>query len=347
MTIRKFGMALTAAAAVFAGSAVVSAAQAETWKFALEEIDGSVQDAYAERFKELIEERTNGEVTVQIYPYGTLGTSAQLTELVANGTLQFANASPGHLGSLVPEVNVFNLPYILSQSDDVNKKVLTEGETVYEMLAPKLEEKGLQLITMYPEGDMVWTTNKEVRSPEDFSGFKMRTMTSPILTESYKAMGANPTPMPYGEVYGALQLKQIDGQVNPVFAIEEMKFYEVSDYMIWAGQQEFTTTVVANQTFWENLPEDRRQMVDEVAGELADFIFDVKTQYADERLEKIKQAKPDMPMIELTEEERAKFKEAAMGARDTFIKVGGEDAQKVLDALTAEIEETEKEMQGG
>ncbi|EKV31487.1 TRAP-type C4-dicarboxylate transport system, periplasmic component [Caenispirillum salinarum AK4] len=347
MTIRKFGMALTAAAAVFAGSAVVSAAQAETWKFALEEIDGSVQDAYAERFKELVEERTNGEVTVQIYPYGTLGTSAQLTELVANGTLQFANASPGHLGSLVPEVNVFNLPYILSQSDEVNKKVLTEGETVYNMLAPKLKDKGLHLITMYPEGDMVWTTNKEVRSPEDFSGFKMRTMTSPILTESYKAMGANPTPMPYGEVYGALQLKQIDGQVNPVFAIEEMKFYEVSDYMIWAGQQEFTTTVVANQTFWENLPEDRRQMVDEVASELADFIFDVKTQYAEERLEKIKQAKPDMPMIELTEEERAKFKEAAMGARDTFIEVGGEDAQKVLDALTAEIEETEKEMQGG
>lgn len=254
MTIHKYGTVLAAAAAVFAGSAVVFAVQAETWKFALEEIDGSVQDAYAEKFKELVEDRTDGEISVQIYPYGTLGTSAQLTELVANGTLQFANASPGHLGSLVPEVNVFNLPYILSQNDEVNKKVLTNGETVYDILAPKLAAKGLHLITMYPEGDMVWTTNKEVRSPEDFSGFKMRTMTSPILTESYKAMGANPTPMPYGEVYGALQLRQIDGQVNPVFAIEEMKFYEVSDYMIWAGQQEFTTTVVASKAFGTAFP---------------------------------------------------------------------------------------------
>jgi tripartite ATP-independent transporter DctP family solute receptor len=347
MTIRKFGMALTTAAAVFAGTAVVSAAQAETWKFALEEIDGSVQDRYAEKFKELVEERTNGETTVQIYPYGTLGTSAQLTELVANGTLQFANASPGHLGSLVPEVNVFNLPYILSQDDAVNKKVLTDGSTVYDMLAPKLKDKGLHLMTMYPEGDMVWTTNKEIRSPEDFSGFKMRTMTSPVLTESYKAMGANPTPMPYGEVYGALQLKQIDGQVNPVFAIEEMKFYEVSDYMIWAGQQEFTTTVVANQSFWDNLSDDQKAMLGEVTTELADYIFDVKRQYAEERLAKIKEAKPDMPMIELTEEERAKFKEAAMGARDTFIETGGDDAKKVLDALTAEIEKTEKDMSGG
>lgn len=346
MTIRKFGTAITAAAALFAASASLSAAQAETWKFALEEIEGSVQDQYAQRFKELVEERTNGDVTVQIYPYGALGTSAQLTELVANGTLQFANASPGHLATMVPAMGVFNLPYILSSEDEVNKKLLTEGSTVYEMLAPEFEEQNLKLLAMYPEGEMVWTTNKEVRSPEDFSGFKMRTMTSPILTESYKAMGADPTPMPYGEVYGALQLGQIDGQVNPVFAIEEMKFYEVSDYMIWAGQQEFTTSVVANRNFYEGLPEDRQKMVDEVTTELADFIFEVKREYAQERLDKIKAAKPDMPMIELSEEERAKFKEAAMGARDTYIEMtGGEggEGEKVLEALTQEIEQLENE----
>lgn len=346
MTIRKFGTAITAVAAIFAASASLSAAQAETWKFALEEIEGSVQDQYAKRFKELVEERTNGDVTVQIYPYGALGTSAQLTELVANGTLQFANASPGHLATMVPAMGVFNLPYILSAEDEVNKKLLTEGSTVYEMLAPEFEDQNLKLLAMYPEGEMVWTTNKEIRSPDDFSGFKMRTMTSPILTESYKAMGADPTPMPYGEVYGALQLGQIDGQVNPVFAIEEMKFYEVSDYMIWAGQQEFTTSVVANRGFYEGLPEERRKMVDEVTTELADFIFDVKREYAQERLDKIKAAKPDMPMIELTEEERAKFKEAAMDARDVYIEMtGGEggEGEKVLNALTEEIKEIENE----
>lgn len=345
MPLRKFGTAVAAATALLVGSAVVSAAQAESWKFALEEIKGSVQDRYAQKFKELVEERTDGDVEVTVYPYGTLGTSGQLTELTANGTLQFAFASPGHLASLVPATGVFNLPYILSQNDEVNKKVLTEGDTVYSMLAPALAEKHLQLLTMFPEGDMVWTTNKEIRKPADFDGFKMRVMTSPILTESYKAMGASPTPMPYGEVYGALQLKQIDGQVNPVFAIEEMKFYEVSDYMIWAGQQEFTTSVVANQAFYEGLSDERRAMIDEITTELADYIFDVKRDYAKTRLEKIKKARPNVKMITLTAEERQAFKDAAMPAREVYLEQAGEQGKKVLDALTAEIKAAEAEMQ--
>ncbi len=289
MSLRKIGTAFTAAAAILAGSAAMTAAQAESWKFALEEIKGSVQDRYAQQFKTLVEERTHGDVDVTIYPYGALGTSADLTELAANGTLQFTFASPGHLATMAPAIGVFNLPYILSANDEVNKQVLTEGDTVYNMIAPALEEKNLKLLTMFPEGEMVWTTNREIRKPADFEGFKMRVMTSPILTESYKAMGASPTPMPYGEVYGALQLKQIDGQVNPIFAIEEMKFYEVSDYMIWAGQQEFTTSVVANQNFYDGLSDDRRAMVDGVVSELADYIFEVKRDYAETRLNKIKE----------------------------------------------------------
>lgn len=345
MNLRSFTTAVAATAALVMGGAVLStAAKAETWKFALEEIKGSVQDAYAQKFKELVEERTNGEVTVQVYPYGTLGTSQDLTELTANGTLQFTFASPGHLATMVPAMGVFNLPYILSQDNAVNKKVLTEGETVYSMLAPELEEKNLQLITMFPEGEMVWTSNKEIRSPEDFEGFKMRVMTSPILTEAYRSMGASPTPMPYGEVYGGLQLKQIDGQVNPVFAIEEMKFYEVQDYMIWAGQQQFTTSVVANKDFYEGLSDERRQMLDSVVAELADYIFELQENYAQERLDKIKQAKPEIKMIELTPEERARFKEASMAARDTFIEMTGEEGKKVLNALQQEIQQTEQAM---
>jgi len=345
MTLRKLGTAVVAVTTVLMGGTALSTqAQAETWKFALEEIQGSVQDRYAQKFKELVAEKTDGAVDVQIYPYGALGTSADLTELASNGTLQFTFASPGHLATFVPEIGVFNLPYILSQSDEVNKKVLTEGSTVYEEIAPKLGEKNLQLLTMFPEGEMVWTTQKEVRSPADFDGVKMRVMTSPILTTAYEAMGATPTPMPYGEVYGGLQLKQIDAQVNPVFAIEEMKFYEVTDYMIWAGQQEFTTSVVANQDFYEGLSEDRKKMLDSVIDDLADYIFDVKVEYADARLEKIKKAKPEMKMIELTAEEKEAFKTASMPARDKFIDMTGETGKKVLEALTAEIEKVEKEM---
>lgn len=342
---RRFATAAATAAVVLMGSTALStAAQAETWRFALEEIEGSVQDKYAQKFKELVEERTDGDVTVQVFPYGALGTSQDLTELTANGSLQFTFASPGHLATMVPEMGVFNLPYILSANNEVNKQVLTEGDVVYKQLAPKLEEKNLQLITMFPEGEMVWTANKEIRSPEDMQGFKMRVMTSPILTEAYRSMGASPTPMPYGEVYGGLQLGQIDGQVNPVFAIEEMKFYEVQDYMIWAGQQQFTTSVVANNAFYEGLGEDRREMLDQVTADLADYIFEVQDQYAEERLAKIKEAKPGIKMIELSDEERSAFRDKAMAARDTFVDMTGEAGKETLEELKAEISQTEQAM---
>jgi TRAP-type C4-dicarboxylate transport system substrate-binding protein len=237
------------------------------------------------------------------------------------------------------------VPYLLSKNNAVNKKVLTESPVIYEELQANFNEKGLQLLTMYPEGEMVWTTNKEIRSPDDFANFKMRTMVSPMLVAAYEAFGASPTPMPYGEVYGGLQLKSIDGQVNPIFAIEEMKFYEVQDYMIWAGQQQFTTTVVTNSDWYQaDLSDENRQILDETIAELADYIFEVQEQFNQERLEKIKAAKPDLKMVELTDEERQAFQDRAQEVRKTYVDMVGDEGQDVLDKLQAEIDAAEKEM---
>lgn len=328
---------VAAAITLLAAAFFAQGAQAESWKFALEEVDGSVQDAYAEEFKKRVEERTNGEVTVQIYPYGTLGTSQDIAEMTGQGVLKLANASPGHLGGLIKEMNVFNIPYLLSQDNQVNKDVLTSSECIYGKLEDKFHDKGLELLTMYPEGDMVWTTQKPVRSPSDLDGVKMRTMTSPLLVAAYEAFGAEPTPMPYGEVYGGLQLGQIDAQVNPIFAIEEMKFYEVTDYMVWAGQQQFTTTVVGNRDWYAGLSDDRKQMLDGVIDSMADYIFETQAQYNEERLQAIKEDKPDMEMIELSEDERATFREASMGVRDKFVEMTGDSGEEVLQCLAAEF----------
>lgn len=318
--------------------------QAEDWKFAIEEIQGSVQDAYAQKFKELVEEKSGGDVTVTVYPYGALGTSAQLTDLVADGALQFANASPGHLGTLVPEIQVFSIPYLLSSDNEVNKKVLSESDVIYDNLSGALEEKNLKLLTMFPEGEMVWTANREIRSPEDFENFKMRTMVSPMLIEAYNAFGADPTPMPYSEVYGGLQLNMIDGQVNPIFAVEEMKFYEVSDYMIFSGEQQFTTTVVTNDNWFEGLPEDRQQMVQETIDELTDYIFEVQQEVNAERLAAIKEAKPELEIIELTDEERDAFRERAQQVRERYVEMVGGDAEQVLNGLEQEFQSAREEV---
>ena len=334
---------LTALAGAALLTSAAGPALAAEWKFAIEEIDGSVQDAFAQEFKRRIEEKTGGETTVTIYPYGALGTSADLTELVTQGAIQFANASPGHLGTLVPEIQVFSIPYLLSSDSEVNQQVLTESEVIYGQLQEDFQNKTLRLLTMYPEGEMVWTTNREIRTPEDFDNFKMRTMVSPMLVAAYEAYGASPTPMPYGEVYGGLQLGQIDGQVNPIFAIEEMKFYEVTDYMIFSGEQEFVTTVVTNSDWYlADLSEEEQALVDETMMEVTDYIFDVQEQYNAERLEKIKEAKPELTIIELSDEERQAFRDRAEGVRQAYVEMVGGDAQEVLDGLVAEIEAAEQ-----
>ncbi len=335
-------LAALAAAALAVGMALPAAA--EQWRFALEEIEGSVQDAYAQEFKRLIEERSGGDVTVTVYPYGALGTSDELTEQAIDDIVQLTHASPGHLGTLVPEIQVFSIPYLLSQNNEVNQRLLTESPIIYGPIADALRQSGLELLTMYPEGDMVWTTNREIRSPDDFANFRMRTMVSPMLVTAYESFGASPTPLAYAEVYGALQLNMIDGQVNPIFAIEEMGFYEVTDYMIWAGQQQFVTTVVAGADWFEGLSDEHRELLDGVVADMADYIFETQEQYNQERLEMIREAKPEMVMIELTPDERAAFEERAQAVREQYVEMVGGDAQEILDGLNAEIEALETDL---
>ncbi|MCB9948294.1 MAG: TRAP transporter substrate-binding protein DctP [Rhodospirillaceae bacterium] len=329
--------------AAIAAFGVAATAQADEWKFALEEIEGSVQDMYAQEFKRIVEEASGGDIEVTIYPYGQLGTSADLTELAQSGVVQLTFASPGHLGTLIPEVQVFSLHYLLSQNNDVNKEFLGSSPTIYEGLAGDFADHGLRLITMFPEGEMVWTTNREIHSPADFDNFKMRTMVSPMLVAAYEALGASPTPMPYGEVYGGLQLGMIDGQVNPIFAIQEMKFYEVVDYMIFAGQQQFTTTVVAGLDWFDGLSPEHQALVTDSQAELLDYIYATQEAMNAERLEMIIADRPELTVIHLTAEEREAFREASLGAREDFAEMVGPSGEEILNSVVAEIEALEAE----
>lgn len=334
----------------------------EVWRFAIEESKGSVQHQYAMRFKELVEERTGGEIEVIVYPYGTLGTSTQITEQLALGVVDLAMASPGSLGKFIPELQVFLLHFVLPQHPDDVREVLSDP-TLIASLDPLYAEKGLTLLSMYSEGQMAWTLKEEVREPGDFSGLKMRVMTSPILLAAYGAYGASPTPMPYSEVYSGLQLNMIDGQVNPVFAIERQKFHEVTDWLIFPGHAAFVTTAAANRTFLETLPDDTRQLVESVMAELDPWIFTIQTELESLRLadilrDSLRQRRPlhlvgDLESLlasfseeerhelidsnayltiepPLTPEEVAAFREASEEVQDVFLDIGGEGAEKVL-----------------
>ncbi|SDL87914.1 tripartite ATP-independent transporter solute receptor, DctP family [Modicisalibacter muralis] len=325
--------------AIIAVAVTTGVAQAGTWRFALEEIDGSIQDIYAEEFKRRIEERSGGEVTVEIYPYGTLGTSSQLTELIREGGVQFAFASPGHLAPTIPEVGVFSLHFLFSDDTRVNQRVLGNTRATA-LLQAAYSEQNLQLLSVISEGWMAWTANRSIETPTDMQGLEIRTMPSPVLVETYRAYGADPATLPYAQVYSGLELEQIDAQVNPLFAIEEMGFHEVQDYLILARSAQFITTLVANDAFYEDLPEERQAMLDEVTNGLRRYIFEQQAEINRRRLESIKQSS-DIKLIRLSDEQRAMFRERSLVARDVYIEQAGERGKQILNVLDEELRAAE------
>ncbi|MGF1660688.1 MAG: TRAP transporter substrate-binding protein DctP [Rubrimonas sp.] len=311
------------------------AASAAEWKFALEEQLNEVQGVFATRFKEHVE--ANSDHTVAIFPYGSLGESADVTELTQLGAVQFANASPGFMGSEIPELNVFLLPYTLPEEGPVLADFFATSPTIYQDLAARYEDQGLSLVVMYPEGEVVMTTKEPVASPADLDGVKFRVMTSPLLVETYRAFGATPTPLPWGEVFSSLQLNMIQGQENPMFFVESTKMYEVTDHITYAGHNVYTTAVVANSAFLDGLSEEDRAVVDAATQAAFEHIMEYQEGLTQRAEDMILKAKPDMNVTVLTDEQRAPFRAAAEDVRATYVEMVGEAGSKILDGFAQDV----------
>jgi len=324
----------TAFSLLFAGPGI---AKEQVWRFALEEIEGGLQHALAAKFKELMEEKSNGQIKVEVYPIGQLGTIDQMTELLQDGAIQFSMISPGHLGSFIPEVQVFSINYLFPDNMDIIRSVLKGNNDTFKVLGPHFEKKQLKLVALFSEGYHQWTTKREVRSPEDFKGLKMRVMTSPILVEAYKAYGANPTPLPFSEVYSSLQLNMIEGQENPYATIQEMKFHEVTDFMITAKHRMYVISMSTNASFFNALPEETKATVQQAVSESLDYYYGFENDFNAKRLAQIMKEKPDYKHITLSPEEIAVFKEKSKGAKEVYVKMVGKTGQEVLDAIEADI----------
>lgn len=306
------------------------------WRFAHEEIDGSVQDVYVKKFKEIIEKKSNSKVQIEIYPVGQIGDATQQCELLQTGGIEFATVSPGNTGTIVPENQLFSLHFLFTDDMDKNAEIFKTSKALNELLSAKYLEKNIKVLAYWTEGPMQWTTSKPANHPDKWKGMKMRTMPSPMIVAAYKAYGANPTPMPYMEVYSGLQLNMIDGQENPLFAIEEMKFYEVQKYLTLANSNLYVTTTSVNPDFFNSLSQEYQDMILETIDEIRDFSFEVQANLNGKALEKIKQ-NSNIPIIELTKEEKDAFREASKSAYNEYVKMVGGDAQKILDTLIEEV----------
>lgn len=309
----------------------------QVWRFALEETKGGVQWQYAEKFKELVE-KANDNVEVKIYPYGTLGSSQDITQQVQNNTMQFAFASAGHVGSTIPEAQVFTLHFLFSQDNAVNEKIFASNPVVYKELGAAYQEKGLKLLSIIPEGWMVWSANKPITKPSDFEGVKIRVKPSDLLLATYEGYGANPKPMAYSEIYGGLQRGQIDAQTQPMFAIRDMSFYEVQDYLIEAHNAQFVSTVITSPGFMDSLPEDMQASVNKAIKELNPYIFDAQQKLNAEAADEIK-SKSDIEFIKLTPDQVEAFRKSVEPVFDKYVELAGPRGKKILDAIQKAVAE--------
>ncbi len=337
---KRYGNLLAGAAALGLALAIAGSANADTWRYAFEETMEEVQGKFAQKFKEEIE--ANTEHQVQLFPFGTLGESADTMEQAQAGILQFVDQSPGFTGAEIPEAQVFFVPYLLPQDEQALFEFFRSSVAINEMFPPLYAEKGLELLTMFPEGEVCMTTQEPVHSPEDLNEVKFRVMTNPLLVESYRAFGATPTPLPWGEVYGALQTGIIQGQENPGFFLESTKMYEVTDVITCIGHNNFTTAVMANKAFYDGLPDADKAAIDAAIDVAFEYILEYQQGLQEEALAKIKEAKPSMQINILSEEERQPFMAAAAEVEQTFIQMTGESGQRILDQMKKDLEEARK-----
>lgn len=327
-------LGISALAAATMGAATM--AQAANWRYAHEEYEGDVQDVYAYAFKEYIED--NSDHTLQVYRFGELGESDDIMEQTQNGILQFVNQSPGFTGSLIPEAQIFFIPYLMPTDMDTVVEFFRESEAINEDFPELYAEQNLELLQMYPEGEMVVTADEPITEPADFDGKKIRIMTNPLLASTYEAFGATATPLPWGEVYGALQTNMIQGQENPIFWIESGGLYEVSPNLTFTGHGWFTTAAMANQEFYNGLSSEDQQLIQDAADYAFEEIIVHIDGLADEALEAIEAASDDVTVTRLTDEQIEAFKARAPEVEETFIEMTGESGEELLNQFKEDLE---------
>jgi tripartite ATP-independent transporter DctP family solute receptor len=211
------------------------------------------------KFEELVETGSNGEIDVQIFPSSQMGPDREMIEGVQTGVLEMAIPPSSFFAGWDPAFAVIELPYMYA-SKDIAFDVL-DGAAGDSMLA-RVENQGLVGLGWLELGVRNVTNNvRPIASPQDLEGVKLRTMKVPAHVATFESLGANPTPMNFGEVYSALQQGVIDGQENPLAIITSQRFYEVQKYLSTTGHVFAVYMPVVSKPFFDSLSAEHQQLI--------------------------------------------------------------------------------------
>ncbi len=229
---------------------------------------GSAQNIAAEKFKELIEERSNGDINVQIFHSASLGNETEILQQVQMNTVQMAIVTGGPFDTFDPMARVINYPFLFKDYAQVDK--ILDGPLGAELLK-SLEGSSFKGLCFSENGFRNLTNKRRpVKSPEDIKGLKVRTMASAIHKTIWQTLGANPTPMPW-PIYTELEQGVIDGQENPLWVMEVYKFYEIQKYMTLTRHVYSYHIDVASLQWWKTLDAKNQKMIQNAMYEAAVF----------------------------------------------------------------------------
>ncbi|KGP89646.1 ABC transporter substrate-binding protein [Pontibacillus chungwhensis BH030062] len=287
------------------------------------------------KFKEIVEEKTDGSIKVETFHSGQLGDDRTMIENLQINSQQVVIPSTAPMANFVPEFSVFDIPFLFP-SEDVADQVL-DGETGQKIL-DKLEGQDLKGLAYWENGFRDLTNSERaVSSVEDFKGLKIRTMENDLHLDAFKALGANPTPMAFTELFTAMQQGTVDGQENPYATIYLQKFYEVQDHVSNTHHIYSPFVFLMSKTFFDNLSEENQKIVKEAAEEAGEYERKLNREANEKYLKKLQEE--GMEFTEITDEAREEMKKKVQPVVDEYKSKIGED---IVDEVYKAVEEASK-----
>lgn len=313
----------------------LGAAAAETLRLSHNTGDGTTWHKGAERFGELLAERSGGEMQVRVFPNAQLAGGDQMrqADMVGRGALDLVVTSAINVTPLVPEMAVFSLPYLYSSYEQVDATTAEGGPA--ERLAEILEDKGIKVLAWGENGFREVTNNvRPITSPADMAGLNMR-VAGPMYIDVMNALGANPQQMQWTETLTALQQGVVDGQENPIGAvIIPQQVFEVQRYLTTWHYSYDPVFLGISKAKWDSYDEATQQMLQETAAEAMDYQRQITREGTATGLDFLRER--GMEVYEPSEEELAAFREATQPAFDQWAeRVGPELVQSFQDAIAS------------
>ncbi|MDC4233338.1 TRAP transporter substrate-binding protein [Actinomyces sp. B33] len=289
---------------------------------------GNPRSEAALKFEELVEAKSNHTIDVQILGQEAVGSDSEMMVSVSSGTLDMSINSQGPFATYVPEAALIGLPFLFENSEHAYS--IVDDDEIHNYLAEEAEPAGFHVLGFWDNGLRDITNSKrEINTPDDLKGLKIRTPDDTMTISIFNQLGANPTPMAFGELYLALRTGAVDGQENPVVNIKSSKLNEVQPHLASTGHKYETNPFVISTMRWARLTPDQQKIIQEAADEARDYQRDLMAEQTEAIYDEFEQS------LTVTHPDKDAFREATKPVYDQWQAKYPEFFQKITEAAQA------------